>query len=70
MRPGMFFQQNKNRGQGITEYILIVAACVLVAFFPVPGFSEGTYEPLMVVVINKLGEFYQNILHVICLPIP
>jgi len=46
------------RGQAMTEYIAIVSMCMLVLL----GITS--------VFLDKVGEFYLNVLKVVCLPFP
>jgi hypothetical protein len=56
------------RGQGLTEYAIIVALVMLLLFVPVPFDRDGRTP--VGVFMGSLGDFYMNIVKVATLPIP
>ena len=58
MRKARNFSRQRQSGQAMTEYILIVSLCLLVLI--------GT----VAVFLDNVGDFYKNLVYVVNLPLP
>ena len=55
---GPQLRRGRERGQGLTEYVVLVCLCMLVLL------------GVMGIFLGYVGDFYSNLIKVICLPLP
>ena len=50
--------RSQQSGQGLTEYVLLISLCMLVVL------------GLMGIFLGYVGDFYLNLMKIVCLPLP